>query len=382
MELFGEKLKTARESKNYTIEQVARDTRISTKYIRALEGEDFAAFPGETYLIGFLKSYTEFLGLDSDKYINLYKNYRIQEQEIPIHELLDKKKKMPPLIIASIPIGGIAVIGCIVLILFLTVFGQQSGTPKEQVTIQENLTASKETFDFKDEVITRWFKSGDAIKFAMSDIEYKIEIANDSEDLVLKTDTATKKLKLSQASYFDFNSDGKADMRIVYNDLKKDDVSPQVNLGLYKITVSMPAYVTEGNAGEQQDTSKGASDDSSKQTSAEEAIKVKEDTKTVILQADKPSVFTINITFRGYCLLRWFIDNKTRDQRFFLKKEIQPLEVKNSVKLWISNANSVSAMISGKEIIMGKAGQVVTKLIHWVKDAASGKYQLEIVSVY
>jgi hypothetical protein len=76
------------------------------------------------------------------------------------------------------------------------------------------------------------------------------------------------------------------------------------------------------------------------------------------------------------------IDNKTRDERFFLKKEIINLPVRSSVKLWISNANALSARILDKEIILGKGGQVVTKLIHWVKDASTGKYQLEIVSVY
>jgi cytoskeleton protein RodZ len=371
MELFGEKLKSTRESKNYTAEQVARDTKISLKYIHALETDDFQAFPGETYLIGFLKSYTEFLGLDSDKYINLYKNYKIQEQEIPIHELLDDKKRMPPLLIAAIPIACLLVVAGVAAVLFFTVFGRQPGTAGTLVSAQENIKAMKEVYDFKDEVVTRWFKPGDEIRFGMSDLNYTIDIDTEKEDLSLKTESVTKTVKLSEYAYFDFNSDGKADMKVTYNDLRKEDDAPQVNLGLYKITVSTPDYVTEETAS-----------DASQEESADVSIRVKEDTRTVILEAEKPSLFTVKIAFRNYCLLRYLIDNRTRDQRFFIKKDNLNFDAKSSVKLWISNANAVNAQVSGKEIIMGKAGQVVTKLLHWVKNTSSGKYELEIVSVY
>jgi len=64
---IGEMLKTAREARNLTIEQVHRETRISVQAIRALEGDDFGAFPSETYLKGFLRTYGDFLGLDGAK---------------------------------------------------------------------------------------------------------------------------------------------------------------------------------------------------------------------------------------------------------------------------------------------------------------------------
>jgi cytoskeletal protein RodZ len=61
---IGEMLRTAREARSLTIEQVHRDTRISVQAIRALEQDDFGAFPSETYLKGFLRTYGDFLGLD------------------------------------------------------------------------------------------------------------------------------------------------------------------------------------------------------------------------------------------------------------------------------------------------------------------------------
>ncbi|MFO7781088.1 MAG: helix-turn-helix domain-containing protein, partial [Spirochaetia bacterium] len=88
MESIGEKLRTTRSQKGYSLEQVARDTHIAKRFIEALESEDFDVFPGEPYLLGFLRTYSEFLGLDSQEMVTLYKNLKIQEQPAPIDELI------------------------------------------------------------------------------------------------------------------------------------------------------------------------------------------------------------------------------------------------------------------------------------------------------
>lgn len=64
---IGEILRAAREDKQLTIEQVNRETKISVQTIGALEDDDFGAFPSETYLKGFLRTYADFLGLESGK---------------------------------------------------------------------------------------------------------------------------------------------------------------------------------------------------------------------------------------------------------------------------------------------------------------------------
>ena len=77
MESIGEKLKQAREAKKLTIKNVVIDTNMAPTYIEALEEEDFDKFPGETYIIGFLRTYSEYLKLDSKEIIALYKSYKI-----------------------------------------------------------------------------------------------------------------------------------------------------------------------------------------------------------------------------------------------------------------------------------------------------------------
>jgi len=57
VESLGNKLKTAREAKGLNFDYISRETNISTKYLDALEREDFSCFPGEPYVRGFLKNY-------------------------------------------------------------------------------------------------------------------------------------------------------------------------------------------------------------------------------------------------------------------------------------------------------------------------------------
>jgi cytoskeletal protein RodZ len=61
----GEILRTAREARKLSVEQVNRETKISVQTVRSLEQDDFGAFPSETYLKGFVRTYADFLGLDA-----------------------------------------------------------------------------------------------------------------------------------------------------------------------------------------------------------------------------------------------------------------------------------------------------------------------------
>jgi cytoskeletal protein RodZ len=63
----GEILRTAREARKLSVEQVNRETKISVQTVRSLEQDDFGAFPSETYLKGFVRTYAEFLGLDGNR---------------------------------------------------------------------------------------------------------------------------------------------------------------------------------------------------------------------------------------------------------------------------------------------------------------------------
>lgn len=92
MESIGEKLRQARESRKISIKDVVKETNISAVYLQALEEEKFDKFPSETYLIGFLRTYAEFLKLDVDAIVQAYKGYKIGESATPLEELTKPTK--------------------------------------------------------------------------------------------------------------------------------------------------------------------------------------------------------------------------------------------------------------------------------------------------
>lgn len=60
---IGRSLEGARESRGLSLWQVEQETRIRSRYLRDLEREDFDVLPA-VYVLGSLKTYADFLGLD------------------------------------------------------------------------------------------------------------------------------------------------------------------------------------------------------------------------------------------------------------------------------------------------------------------------------
>lgn len=69
---LGMWLVRAREARGLTVEDAERDTRISRRYLQALETENFELIPAPVYARGFLRSYSQYLGLDPAEMLSLF----------------------------------------------------------------------------------------------------------------------------------------------------------------------------------------------------------------------------------------------------------------------------------------------------------------------
>ena len=67
MPTVAEQLRTAREARKLTIEQVADATKIRTDHLRALEEGNFERFPAQIYIRGSVKNYAAMLKLDTPR---------------------------------------------------------------------------------------------------------------------------------------------------------------------------------------------------------------------------------------------------------------------------------------------------------------------------
>jgi cytoskeletal protein RodZ len=69
---FGDQLKREREMRGVSLEEVSKATRISTRFLEALEKEQWDQLPGGVFRRGFIRSVARFLGLDGDALISEY----------------------------------------------------------------------------------------------------------------------------------------------------------------------------------------------------------------------------------------------------------------------------------------------------------------------
>ena len=83
----GSILQKERKARKLSIKDVAQGASISVRYIEALENDDFSQFPGETYAIGFLSNYADYLSLDRSRLITLFRQQKVDTSPSPLEEL-------------------------------------------------------------------------------------------------------------------------------------------------------------------------------------------------------------------------------------------------------------------------------------------------------
>jgi transcriptional regulator with XRE-family HTH domain len=71
---IGNTLREARVRRNLTLQQVEEDIKIRVKYVQAMENEDWDIMPGVTYVKGFLRTYSTYLGLDAEVIIGEFRS--------------------------------------------------------------------------------------------------------------------------------------------------------------------------------------------------------------------------------------------------------------------------------------------------------------------
>ena len=64
---FGEKLRREREMRGVSLREIADGTKISLRFLQALEDERVETLPGGLFPRAFVKQYATFLGLDADR---------------------------------------------------------------------------------------------------------------------------------------------------------------------------------------------------------------------------------------------------------------------------------------------------------------------------
>ena len=104
---LGERMREIRENLGHGLEKVASDLRIRATYLEAIEAGRFNELPGNAYVVGFLRVYSDYLGLDGQDVVHQFK---MADTEITNRTQLHLPS---PLEDGRIPTGLILVIGII-----------------------------------------------------------------------------------------------------------------------------------------------------------------------------------------------------------------------------------------------------------------------------
>ena len=149
----GQILQRTREHYGQTLPQVESNLRIRASQLQALEQEDVSQLPGRVYAIGFVRAYAEYLGLDGDKMVHLFKAQTVGKRSKPELQfpVTVNESKAP-----NLPILFSCLIAVVALIAYISMFHapvryEETIPPVPQILIEKRESLLKPSLLAPDE---------------------------------------------------------------------------------------------------------------------------------------------------------------------------------------------------------------------------------------
>jgi cytoskeleton protein RodZ len=361
MDELGSFLKQAREQAKISLVKMANDTHISKKYLEALENEEFSAFPGEAYLKGFLRTYCEYLNLDSNEILRRYQNLRIAEQDAPLDQLLVKPgPNLRPFFVIGgfVLVIALLVFGVVQLVLFIGSRLGTTDTAATTTTTVESVIAEQDTGDQNEYKLVEKEKifnleKGDSVVFNVGSEKHTILVKSLTPAVIMEDSKERETYLFHGHNHkLDFNNDGYYDFGMTLNFW--DEKLANVTLNLF----------------DQEEQMAISSDSQYEGFNAETIISRK---------SIEPIEISLTITNPTY--LRYQTDNNKEVEEYFSKETVRNLKADRQVVFWFSNAGAAKLNFTAYDKVFspGNAGVVAVKLIKWSRN--DGEYDLQVSSL-
>ncbi|MGL4369249.1 MAG: helix-turn-helix domain-containing protein [Spirochaetota bacterium] len=377
MESIGEKLRSAREAKKLSIREVAKDTNIAPRYIEALEAEEFDRFPGETYITGFLRSYSEYLKIDADDMIQSYKGYKIGESATPLEELT--RPTSPDLMIKLSSIvqnyrkwvyAGAGVLGLLLISMIYGIISSSSvnlSTDDSISKIKNEYNAGGEG-DFEN---IRNLKLQNDKGFILVYKNEAVQFLVDTKEVMFVVrDIKDKEIIVQMLPEKQFET------------LSLDSPKSLSVPGAAKPVVLTLKGLTEGRANIKVALGEAAAEDDAAAPSAQPAP-AQGDTTTVVAQNEKNLKIVFEAEFTAKTYVELYLDGNEKTKGVVQPGTRERWEATDLIQIKIGNAGGVKARVNGKDYTFGLPGQVANKVITWKKDASNpNQYQIVVRDWY
>jgi cytoskeletal protein RodZ len=366
MTAIGEQLRAAREARGLSLDQVADETNIARRYLSAMEEENFSVFPGDPYIIGFLRNYSEYLGLDAASLLQAFRGIRIQEQPVPIERLLPSRK-MPLWPFAAI---GLAVLLGLGAYLFFTY------APATPLADAETASVEPNQYTMDGASFERRLYVGDSVLVPARNKTYRVLVVAIKERVGLETPAGTMNFMLGEEITIDLDKVDQARLQVFVSDFQKNEASKGAMIRLKN--PDAPAAAASEIAVNAPGT-----------PSAEPASTVPDRPATqesvVFSGRRSPHPFILNVTFRNYAMFRHEVDRGEREERYYHRGDQITTTANNTAKIWTSNAAASKLTIQASggastDIELGQAGEVAVKQLRWVQQE-DGTWNLNVFNL-
>ncbi len=361
MESFGNILRTKREEKNLSLETVAKNTSISLHFLEALEKEETYIFPSNTYVVGFLRNYANFLDIEAEPLVKLFNAKTMQEAPTPIELIKIKRNYAFRIIVISVILLTLGAIAGILYYNFVYL------KELNRNNIVDLSLQTETTYELSSVPLEKRVYVGDALTFQIDDTPIELEILETLDALVFDTPIGTQFVELSEELEIDVDGKDGADLVVFLSDISNTDES---------LGAEIRAFLTNPTFGNESVIS-------------ESGIALAGDLPTEfahkeIIAARDAFPFTINFKFRDVCLLRYKSDFDEPIENLFRSGESLVIQSKNSNRLWFSNSSVVSMELiaDGKtyKLESGKPGEIAVQDVRWVKEN-DRDYRLVVMDV-
>jgi cytoskeletal protein RodZ len=423
MAKIGSILLETRLSKGLTLDSIADETNISVRFLAKLENDDFSGFPGEPYIIGFIRNYGEYLGLDTEALVIRYRSKEaiadeagnsaaftnatqsepsnlagpagVQEKpENPAEQrdkqvtkaaVRQKKKKSTsveipkqpdnfavppppdsmsagqnaPAARTSPPLRTIIMGILVVLIIGAAMLWVFAGGKLRGSSNNDKEGFTPTEYKVEGGDFQKRLYPGDSLLVPFAEDVYRISLGSIGETVILDTPFGSKELRLGESAELDPDANDTPDILLALEDFQKDSPTAGALLKISFIESEATESTLSGEVTVPQATPTPAPPGKNQDF--------------VILKSTRgPYPFIVQVSFRGNCLFRYEADRKEWVEKYYSKGESININVTNALTLWSSNAQAVKLTVQASggrsvDVEIGGAGEIAVKRLSWSK---------------
>ncbi|WP_419259732.1 BB_0345 family helix-turn-helix protein [Borreliella afzelii] len=391
---FGSYLRKVRNDKNLTLEMVADDIKISVKYLKALEDSNIEIFPNEVLAVGFLRTYSEYLDIDSRLISTLFKDYKNRlnssyigiRSEDKISNLgFSSDKKVPDKKIFFFSLESLSMlkillgIAGVILLLFMFIafrevkvyfkkFFKLSRDEKKISNIHEVSFDKKNFWNLS-------LSEGDFLSLTYGNNIAKYRTSFISDDLVIVDESKKNKNIFNLGEFKEINLDDNLRVKIIYENYYYDKSKiAHVSLESFALNVK---YVSETNIDNRFNILNWQFD-------VKGTEKLPSSDYLTLYSSQKLSNVDLKIDFLNDTFFRYADENNLHGKSFFASKGIPiNLAFEKSLILFFSRLSDVNIILNDRDItsfLKEQGKEIFAVQFFWVKTPSG--FDLKVSEVY